>query len=116
LAVCREISSPGGVTLDHARKEVLNAIWKHYLVKKIISKELAVELHDAFEKLVDGKVLLIEGEEKYIGKAFEIAMNHHLPLYDSLYVSQALRWGKLLTSDSLQKEVSQNMGIDVIYL
>jgi len=51
--------------------------------------------------------LLIEGEEKNIDKAFEIAMNHHLPLYDSLYVSQALRWRKLLTSGSLQMEVSQ---------
>jgi predicted nucleic acid-binding protein len=106
----------GVVTLDHARKEVLNAIWKHYLVKKIIGRELAVELYNAFEKLLEGKVLLIEGEEQYIGRAFEIAMNYHLPLYDSLYVSQALRWGKLLTSDSLQKEVSQNIGIDVIYL
>jgi len=77
---------------------------------------LAVELYNAFEKLLDGKVLLIEGEEQYIGRAFEIALNHHLPLYDSLYVSQALRWGKLLTCGSLQKEVSQNMGIDVIYL
>jgi len=106
----------GVVSLDHAEKEVLNAVWKHHLVRRIIGRELAVELYNVFKKLVDAKILLIEREEQYLDKAFEIAMNHYLPLYDSLYISQALKWGKLLTSDVLQKEVAQNMDLEVIYL
>jgi len=77
---------------------------------------LAVELYNVFKKLVDAKILLIEREEQYLDKAFEIAMNHYLPLYDSIYISKALKWGKLLTSDALQKEVAQNMDLEVVYL
>ena len=106
----------GVVTLDHSRKEVLNAIWKHHAVKKIISRDQAEKLRKAFETLVDAKIIIIEGEERYIEKAFDIALTHQLTLYDSLYISQALRWEKLLTSDKLQEMAAQKLGIEVIYV
>jgi predicted nucleic acid-binding protein len=52
-----------------------------------------------FESLIDAKIIIIEEEERYIEKAFDIALTNQLTIYDALYVSQALRWGKLLTSD-----------------
>jgi predicted nucleic acid-binding protein len=106
----------GVVTLDYSRKEVLNAIWKHYVVRGVIDRKQAEELRKAFESLVDAKIIIIEGEERYIEKAFDIALTNQLTIYDALYVSQALRWGKLLTSDKLQGEVVRKLGIEVIYI
>jgi predicted nucleic acid-binding protein len=106
----------GVVTLDHSRKEVLNAIWKHYAVKRVIDRDQAEELRKALELLIDAKIIIIEREEQYIEKAFDIALTHRLTIYDALYISQALRWGKLLTSNKLQEEVAQKLGIEVIYI
>ncbi|GBC71820.1 hypothetical protein HRbin02_01608 [Candidatus Calditenuaceae archaeon HR02] len=106
----------GVVTLDHAEKELLNAIWKHYSIRKIIDKDLSMGLYKVFRKLVDAKILIIEREEKYIEKAFEIALKHDLTIYDSLYLSQALKWGKLLTSDNTQKHVAEEMNIETIFI
>lgn len=49
-------------------------------------------------------------------RGFEIALAHQLTIYDSLYISQALRWGKLLTSDKLQEEVARKLGVEVFYI
>lgn len=83
----------GVVTLDYSRKEVLNAIWKHYVVRRIIDKKQAEELRRVFEPLIDAKIIIIEEEERYIEKAFDIALTNQLTICDALYVSQALRWG-----------------------
>jgi predicted nucleic acid-binding protein len=106
----------GVVTLDYSRKEVLNAIWKHYVVRRVIDRKQTEELRRAFESLIDAKIIIIEEEERYIEKAFDIALTNQLTIYDALYVSQALRWGKLLTSDKLQGEVARKIGIEVIYI
>jgi predicted nucleic acid-binding protein len=106
----------GVVTLDYSRKEVLNAIWKHYVVRRVIDRKQTEELRRAFEPLIDAKIIIIEEEERYIEKAFDIALTNQLTIYDALYVSQALRWGKLLTSDKLQGEVARKIGIEVIYI
>ena len=106
----------GVVTLDHSKKEVLNAIWKHCVVRRVIDRDPAEELCKTFESLVDAKIIIIEGEGRYIEKAFDIALTHQLTIYDALYISQALRWGKLLTSDKLQGEMAQKLGIEVTYI
>lgn len=106
----------GVMTLDHSRKEVLNAIWKHYIVRRVIDRDQAEELRKTFESLVEAKIIIIEGERSYIEKAFDIALTHRLTIYDALYISQALRWGKLLTSDKLQGEMAQKLGIEVTYI
>jgi predicted nucleic acid-binding protein len=110
----------GVVTLDYSRKErgkrSLNAIWKHYVVRRVIDRKQEEELRRAFESLIDAKIIIIEEEERYIEKAFDIALTNQLTIYDALYVSQALRWGKLLTSDKLQGEVARKIGIEVIYI
>jgi predicted nucleic acid-binding protein len=106
----------GVVTLDYSRKEVLNAIWKHYVVRRVIDRKQTEELRRVFESLIDAKIIIIEEEERYIEKAFDIALTNQLTIYDALYVSQALRWGKLLTSDKLQGEVARKIGIEVIYI
>ena len=106
----------GVVTLDHSRKEVLNAIWKHHVVRRVIGGEQAEELRKAFESLIEAKIIIIEREEQYIEKAFNIALTHQLTIYDALYISQALKWGKLLTSDKIQEEVARKLGIEVTYI
>ena len=106
----------GVVTLDHSRKEVLNAIWKHHITRKIIDKDQAEELRKAFESLIDAKIIIIEREEHYLEKAFDMALTHRLTIYDALCISQALRWGKLLTSDKLQGEIARKLGIETIYI
>jgi len=37
--------------------------------------------------------MLIESEVKYLGKAFEVALDHNITVYDALYVAQALQHG-----------------------
>ena len=106
----------GVITLDHSRKEVLNGIWKHHAVRGVIDRDQAEELRKAFESLLDAKIIMIEKEEDYIGKAFDIALTHQLTIYDALYISQALKWGKLLTSDKLQGEIARKLGIEIIYI
>lgn len=104
------------VTVDHAKKELLNAVWKHCLIRRIIDKEIAMELRMAFDKLVDTKILIIESEENYADKAFEIALTHNLSYYDSLYLAQSLKWGKLLTSDELQREIAEKLSVETIFI
>ncbi|PUA31600.1 MAG: hypothetical protein B9J98_05925 [Candidatus Terraquivivens tikiterensis] len=65
---------------------------------------------------MDAKVLILEDKEKYVEKALEISLTHGLTFYDSLYVSQALKWGKLLTSDRLQKQVAERMNVETIFI
>jgi predicted nucleic acid-binding protein len=86
------------------------------VVRRVIDRKQEEELRRAFESLIDAKIIIIEEEERYIEKAFDIALTNQLTIYDALYVSQALRWGKLLTSDKLQGEVARKIGIEVIYI
>lgn len=56
----------GVVTLDHTKKEVLNATWKHHVVRKIIDADRTRELYKAFNVLIDAKIIIVGREEQYI--------------------------------------------------
>ena len=57
------------------------------MVRRVIDRKKAEELRRAFEPLVDAKIIIIEEEERYIEKAFDIALTNQHTVYDALYVS-----------------------------
>ena len=61
------------------------------MVRRVIDRKQEEELRKAFESLIDAKIIIIEEEERYIEKAFDIALTNQFTIYDALYVSQALR-------------------------
>jgi len=102
-------------SLDHALKEVSNAIWRHYCLKKAIEASKAKELYQALRKLIKAGAIILESEEQYIDEAVEISIEHHLTVYDSLYIAQAFhRRNALLTSDEKQAKIAEKMNIHTI--
>jgi len=100
-------------SLDHLVKETANAIWKHATVRNAISSDKALKLYSLFEKLITSEVIVLENELGYMGRAVELALQHGITVYDALYIAQAEKHGKLLTSDEKQAETARKLGIEV---
>ncbi len=101
-------------SLNLALAEVSNAIWKHSVLYGRISREQANKMFKALEKL--GEVVTFEPFEKYLENAVKIAMDRNITVYDALYIAQAKKIGKLLTSDDKQRKIAEKLGIDVIFI
>ena len=101
-------------SLDHVVKEVGNAIWRHCYLRGVIRREVALELYQAFMGLVRSGVVILEPETKYLREALELALDHGITVYDSLYVAQARGQGELLTCDRGQAEVASKIGVRVL--
>ncbi|RLF22223.1 MAG: PIN domain nuclease [Thermoprotei archaeon] len=102
-------------TLDLALKEVVNVIWKQAILLHNISLEEAEEKYIALMKLVEGEVIALDDEMKYLKEAFETALDMKITIYDALYVVKAKAdRAQLLTSDKRQHEVAQKLGIKAI--
>ncbi|ABN70650.1 PilT protein domain protein [Staphylothermus marinus F1] len=106
----------GVYSLDHVLKEVANAIWKHTVIYKRITKKQAILLYKQLRRLVDEEIIFLENQEEYMGKALEIALNHSITLYDSLYIACAIKHGELLTSDAKQAEIAEALGVKIYYV
>ena len=105
------------LSIDLVLKEVLNVIWKHYLLIKSINHSIAMEKRDILYTLVREGVLIIESGNKYLDKGFSISVKDGIPIYDSLYIAQALeRNARLLTSDKRQLEIAERYNIDTIFI
>ncbi len=100
-------------TLDHVMKEVANAIWKHAVLRHVISVELALELYHALKSLASD-VLVVEDQDKYLDKAFRIAVSEKVTVYDALYIAQALDKGSLLTADEKQARAARKLGVETV--
>jgi predicted nucleic acid-binding protein len=103
-------------TVDHAIKEVANAIWKATYLKKVISNDSALKIYKGFIKLVETHIIRVENESRYIDKAMEIALRYGIPVYDALYIAQALIYGELLTFDQIQARIAKELGIRVHFV
>ncbi len=104
-------------TVDHAAKEVLNAIWKRCILRGDIDSELAHELCRVVIELFTEGVIEAEEETRYLDKAFEIALKTRITIYDALYIAQAHEKGYiLLTSDKKQGEAARKLGIETIIM
>ncbi len=102
------ISSP-----DIALAESLNAIWKHHVLLKDVSRH---DLQTALEitREVWSKIEKIQSE--YISEdAMNIAVQYKASVYDSLYIAACrLTSGKLFTFDSKLKQIADSGGITTV--
>ncbi len=97
--------------------ETTNVIWKYMRKYKLITREQALGLYEQMRKLIEEEVIILEPSEKYLQEALKIAMDYDLPIYDSLFLTQAknLR-AELITSDKRQEEVAREIGIEATYI
>lgn len=100
----------GQTTLELARYELLNIIWKHSTLTKTITPEEAEELAlYCIRTLDEMDVETINGYEERILKT---AMQNRLAVYDSAYLSIALEKKCILVSEDLkQRKIAEKMGI-----
>jgi len=102
------------VSMDLAVKEVLNAIWKDYAVRRLIDYDTALALFKIMSLLVGVNVVL-EPEEKYIEEAFKIALKTDITVYDALYIALAKSKNlPLLTLDVKQRKTAEATGVKTV--
>ncbi len=102
------------VSVDHVVKEVANAIWKAYAVKKLVSFNDAIRLYQLLERMI-GVNIVLESERRYVSSALRIALEHGITVYDALYIALARERNlPLLTLDERQARVAYEVGVTVI--
>jgi predicted nucleic acid-binding protein len=102
-------------TVDHAVKEVLNAIWKSYR-NGVLSLEEAVLKSQVLKKMINVNVLLFD-EVDLLDEAFKISLGHNITVYDALYIALALKLGKpFATLDLRQRRVAEALGLSLVDL
>jgi predicted nucleic acid-binding protein len=112
-----EVLSKETISVDHVVKEVANAIWKHYSIYKACSLDVAVKRFQLLRKIIDEELVSLESELKYLDKAFEIAIQNNIPLYDALYIAQAITHSTpLATSDKRQADIAEKIKVQVVYI
>jgi predicted nucleic acid-binding protein len=113
----RKLLEGGAVFVDHVVEEVSNAIWRKYAVLRLEDAEVAIRRYELLVELVRSGVVVLENELKYLEKAFRIAIENGVTVYDALYIAQALELGaQLLTSDREQADVAARLGANSIYI
>jgi len=107
----REVMLEGVVTLDLAIMELSNALWK-----KVRRAEMSIDIaRSILEDLITNKAIPIESEDKYLDKAFEIAVEHGLTVYDSLFIAMALKRSlDLITCDENQASIARKLGVKTL--
>ncbi len=112
-----EVLSKETISVDHVVKEVANAIWKHYSIYKACSLDVAVKRFQLLRKIIDEELVSLESELKYLDKAFEIAAQNDISVYDALYIAQAItRSIPLATSDKRQADIAEKIKVQVVYI
>ncbi len=102
------------ITVDLALKEVLNAIFKDFSLRKSINLDVALKLREILFSMI-GTNVFIEPEDKYISKGFEIALKTSLTIYDTLYIALAAEKKlPLVTLDEKQARAAQALSVEVI--
>ena len=113
----RKVLEEEAISLDHVVKEVANAIWKRSVVLNQEPPDVARTRLQLLKRLVNEAVVGIENELEYLDKAFEIAVENGITVYDALYIAQAIAHNaELLTSDKKQAEVAKRLGLKVRYV
>lgn len=97
-------------SIDYAMVEVTNSIRTEYL-KKNLSASDSFMVFEALEKIYNGTIK-IEPFGTYIKDALKLGMAEKTSVYDALYIVQALKYGKLLTSDGSQGKMAIRLGIE----
>jgi len=101
-------------SIDLALAEVSNAVWKHHSVYGKISLEDALLMFNALKEAQE--IIVFEPLGKYLSSAQKISVKGKVSIYDALYIAQAQKYGRLLTSDKKQSEMAQKLGIEVEFI
>jgi predicted nucleic acid-binding protein len=102
------------ITVDLAVKEVLNTIWRDYYVRRTISLDTAMRLQQVLSSMT-GINILVEPEDKYVSRAFEIALKTGTTVYDALYIALAVEKNMpLVTLDEKQAKAAETLGVKTI--
>ena len=105
----REITS-----LELALIEGANAVWKRYRLYRDINFETAQRLLDYLH--ATREILIYENPIEYLPEGEKVALENGIPIYDALYIAQALKYGKLATADERQGKIAEKLGVEVVYL
>jgi predicted nucleic acid-binding protein len=110
----KDIISKRPYTLELAVKEVVNAIWKRVTLIKDINVEKAfVLLSDLLE--LKKRLLVVEPQDWYLSQALEISIKEEIPVYDSLFIAQAVaKQATLATSDRRQCQVAEKLNVKTL--
>lgn len=101
------------LTVDHAIKEVSNAIWKAYTRGHIRLEDVKSKL-EALKKLFSKNVVTFP-ETELLDGAMEISLSHEISIYDSLYLALALtKRADFNSLDETQLSVARKLGVTVI--
>ncbi len=94
--------------------ETGNVLWK-YTRQGHLRAETARTLFSHTLDLCREGVIGIEPIERYGDQALGLAIEHDHPLYDMLFVAQAIETNEaLVTGDRLQAEIASRCGIEVV--
>ncbi|NHV45751.1 MAG: type II toxin-antitoxin system VapC family toxin [Candidatus Verstraetearchaeota archaeon] len=103
-------------TLDLALKEVANAIWRRTILLGNMNIEKAFVLLDDLLKLKN-TLLIVEEQDLYLNQALKIAIENKIPIYDTLFITQAIsKQAVLITSDENQYKIAQKLNVKVLYI
>ena len=101
------------LTVDHAIKEVSNAVWKAYVRGHIGLDDVKNKLEAL--KLLFSKNLTTFSEMELLDEAMKIALSHRISIYDSLYLALALTNRTNFSSlDEAQLSVAKKLGVPII--
>ncbi len=86
-----------GSTIDLARYEALNAVWKEYSLLKQIDRETMLEFADILSKIFD--IIRIENIQGNEREVIELATREKLTIYDASYLLLAIKKNLVLITD-----------------
>jgi predicted nucleic acid-binding protein len=98
----------GAVSLDLAKVEAVNAVWKHCSLLKDLRPAAASRLVEGIEGL---NYEFRRLDPPMLADAFQIAQKHRVTVYDSVFIELLRRVkGILVTADGRQAAVARNYG------
>jgi predicted nucleic acid-binding protein len=93
-------------TVDLALPEALNALWKHVTIHRDLSEKQAEHVIEDLQKIYNG--LNIVSSHDVPLRAFQIAVNNRLTVYDALFIAAAIyKSAKLFTADGVLFKASE---------
>jgi len=104
-----ELILDGVVSIELVVKEVANSLWKK-VRQGDMEPEVALTLIGKVPKIVK-----IDSQSPFMTRAFKIALQYSITVYDALYIALAEnRKYELITCDKKQAEVAKELDIDVL--
>ncbi len=102
------------VTIELSKKEIYNAVWKAYVLRRRLTKEQVKEILEIVKEYFECCVFL-EEQDSLLDKALELAITYRITVYDSLFIVLSILKGlPLVTLDEKQRRVAEALGVKVL--